>query len=113
MSAPQREKLWSALVFGSNVLDELSEPEMMTLAMKGGAVSPVTSYLAIEPGVRPSTEGLDWGTGQGFGSGHGRFRRIVGDEVTRVFVRSIAKRFCATRLPRTCVVAAGVLEARA
>lgn len=67
-----REKLWSALVFGSERLHELSEPEMMTLAMKGGAVSPVTSYLAIEPGVRPSTEGLDWGTGQGFGFGSGR-----------------------------------------
>jgi hypothetical protein len=49
---------WSALVFGTPVLDELSEPEMMTLALKGRAVTPVTSYLAIEPGVRPSTEGL-------------------------------------------------------
>jgi hypothetical protein len=67
------EKLWSALVFGSPVLWDLTEPEMMTLAMKGRAVSPVTSYLAIEPGVRPSTEGIDWGsTGQGFGAGSGR-----------------------------------------
>jgi hypothetical protein len=65
-----REKLWSALVFGSERLYDLSEQEMMTLAMRGGAVSPVTSYLAIEPGVRPSTEGIDWGSG--FGSGHGR-----------------------------------------
>jgi hypothetical protein len=40
----------------------------MTLALKGRAVSPVTSYLAIEPGVRPSTEGLeDEGGGSGFG----------------------------------------------
>jgi hypothetical protein len=69
---PGRDKLWSALVFGSDLLHELSEPEMMTLAMKGGAVSPVTSYLAIEPGVRPSTEGIDWGiSGQGFGAGGG------------------------------------------
>jgi hypothetical protein len=69
---PGRDKLWSALVFGSDLLHELSEPEMMTLALKGGAVSPVTSYLAIEPGVRPSTEGIDWGgTGQGFGAGSG------------------------------------------
>jgi hypothetical protein len=46
---------------------------MMALALRGRAVSPVTSYLAIEPGVRPSTEGLDWSnTGQGFGSGSGR-----------------------------------------
>jgi len=64
-------KRWSALTFGSALLDELSEPEMMTLALAGGAVSPVTSYLAIEPGVRPSTEGLDWGSGSGVGRGSG------------------------------------------
>ncbi len=34
---------------------------MMVLARHGRAVSPVTSYLAIEPGVRPSTEGLNEG----------------------------------------------------
>jgi hypothetical protein len=64
------DKLWSALVFGSEALAQLNEKEMMVLAMKGGAVSPVTSYLAIEPGVRPSTEGLDWGGG-GMGDGIG------------------------------------------
>jgi hypothetical protein len=63
---------WSALVFGTELLHSLSEPEMMVLARHGGAVSPVTSYLAIEPGVRPSTEGLEHGTGQGFGAGFGR-----------------------------------------
>lgn len=63
-------RLWSALVFGQSLMHELSEPEMMTLAMRGGAVSPVTSYLAIEPGVRPSTEGLDWGL-SGVGAGGG------------------------------------------
>ena len=52
-------RLWAALVFGSTLLDELTEPEMMVLARRGRAVSPVTSYLAIEPGVRPSTEGLE------------------------------------------------------
>jgi hypothetical protein len=52
-------RLWAALVFGSNLLDDLTEPEMMVLARRGRAVSPVTSYLAIEPGVRPSTEGLE------------------------------------------------------
>ena len=45
----------------------------MPLAMLGRAVSPVTSYLAIEPGVRPSTEGLEegemGGSGMGWGSG--------------------------------------------
>lgn len=79
--AADEAKKWAALVFGSPVLSELTEPEQMTLAMHGGAVSPVTSYLAIEPGVRPSTEGLEpgelgsgsgVGVGQGFGSGHGR-----------------------------------------
>ena len=49
---------WSALVFGSDVMNGLSEKEMMILARHGGAVSPVTSYLAVEPGVRPSTEGI-------------------------------------------------------
>jgi hypothetical protein len=63
---------WSALVFGSSVLHEIKEEEMMALAMRGRAVSPVTSFLAIEPGVRPSTEGLDGTEGQGFGSGFGR-----------------------------------------
>jgi hypothetical protein len=60
-------KLWSALVFGTPMVHELSEPEMNVLARAGGAVSPVTSYLAIEPGVRPSTEGLDHGIGEGSG----------------------------------------------
>jgi hypothetical protein len=58
-----REQLWSALVFGSQAMYDLSEAEQMTLALKGGAVSPVTSYLAIEPGVRPSTDGLDRSAG--------------------------------------------------
>ncbi len=58
-----RERLWSALVFGSPTTFDLSEAEQMTLALKGGAVSPVTSYLAIEPGVRPSTDGLERSSG--------------------------------------------------
>jgi hypothetical protein len=64
-------RLSAALVFGSPLLHKLEEPEMMTLATLGRAVSPVTSYLAIEPGVRPSTEGLEWGNmiGSAFGAG--------------------------------------------
>jgi hypothetical protein len=69
-SAPAEERRWSALVFGSSLLDQLSEPEQRLLAMKGRAVSPMTSYLAIEPGVRPSIEGLEE-SGQGFGEGRG------------------------------------------
>jgi hypothetical protein len=72
-------RLRSALVFGSRLLDQLTEAEMMPLAIRGQAVSPVTSYLAIEPGVRPSTEGLEVGGGgsgglgtTGFGAGSGR-----------------------------------------
>ncbi|MEM9453477.1 MAG: vWA domain-containing protein [Myxococcota bacterium] len=72
---------WAALVFGSELLGELSEEEMMPLAILGGAVSPVTSYLAIEPGVRPSTEGLDETEGMGmigFGAGGGSGSGTIG-----------------------------------
>ena len=71
-ASPEAGKRWSALIFGqSGAIDGLSDAEMMTLAMHGGAVSPVTSYLAIEPGVRPSTEGLERGEAMGFGHGVG------------------------------------------
>jgi hypothetical protein len=50
---------------------DITEAEMMPLAMLGKVVSPVTSYLAIEPGVRPSTEGLEAGEGSGMGFGSG------------------------------------------
>lgn len=55
----------AALAFGNELYAGLSDQEMMTLAMHGGAVSPVTSYLAIEPGVRPSTDGLEHTEGRG------------------------------------------------
>jgi hypothetical protein len=71
------ERRWSALVFGSSLLGELTEPEQKVLAMRGHAVSPVTSYLAVEPGVRPSTEGLDPAE-SGFGEGGGGFGRGIG-----------------------------------
>jgi hypothetical protein len=64
------ESRWAGLSFGSTVLDQLTESEMTTLAWLGHAVSPVTSYLAIEPGVRPSTEGLEPSM-QGYGAGLG------------------------------------------
>lgn len=57
---PDEARRDAALVFGSEVLHSLTEPEMMVLAKMGNALSPVTSFLAVEPGVRPSTEGL-WG----------------------------------------------------
>lgn len=56
----------AAFVFGEGGFDELSPAEQMKVAMMGRAVSPVTSYVAFEPGTRPSTVGLDEGA---FGSG--------------------------------------------
>jgi subtilisin-like proprotein convertase family protein len=64
----------AAFVFGADEHQALTPAEQMKLAMMGRAVSPVTSYIAAEPGVRPSTIGLEWGTigTGGFGSvGHG------------------------------------------
>jgi CheY-like chemotaxis protein len=70
-AAPRFSNATAAFVFGSEGRhDHLSEAEQRTLALAARAVSPVTSYLAIEPGVRPSKIGLDdleggltgWGT---------------------------------------------------
>lgn len=75
-----------ALVFSTDLFWDLDDTGMMAAAAAGSAVSPVTSYLSIEPGVRPSTEGLvrdgalaggglgSFGTGclgSGIGSGYG------------------------------------------
>ena len=78
-------KATAAFVFGEDEHHDLSDAEMMKVAMFGRAVSPVTSYLATEPGVRPSTIGLDRdmlgaggtgsGSGMGYGGGSGRVRR--------------------------------------
>ena len=48
----------AAFVFSEDEHHALSPEEMKVVAFKGRAVSPVTSYLATEPGVRPSTDGL-------------------------------------------------------
>jgi subtilisin-like proprotein convertase family protein len=62
----------AAFVFSEDEFDHLDEQEMLTVAMKGRAVSPVTSYLAIEPGVRPSTDGfVDELIGTGSGAAYG------------------------------------------
>jgi hypothetical protein len=66
----------AGFVFGADMHQELSEMEMMVVALGGRAVSPVTSYLAIEPGVRPSKIGLEGG-GPGWGTiGTGRYGTI-------------------------------------
>ena len=76
---------WSALVFGSPELFELSDEQMAPLARRAHAVTPVTSLLAIEPGVRPSTEGLEAGEGLGLsGVGHGGGGRGVGIGLGRI-----------------------------
>lgn len=63
-------------VFSEDDHHDLSNEEMMKVAMMGRAVSPVTSYVAFEPGTRPSTIGLErFGVGGlgsvGYGSGGG------------------------------------------
>lgn len=49
----------AGFVFSEDEYHDLSDSEMLTVAFMGRAVSPVTSYLAVEPGVRPSTAGLE------------------------------------------------------
>lgn len=62
----------AGFVFSLDHYWDLSELQQYLLATYARAVSPVTSYLAIEPGVRPSTIGLEKaGSGLGFGSGMG------------------------------------------
>ena len=57
----------AAFVFSEDEHDILSPEEMRVVAFRGRAVSPVTSYLATEPGVRPSTDGLENMIGGSFG----------------------------------------------
>lgn len=63
----------AAFVFGEDQYSQLDDTEQMAVAMMGRAVSPVTSYVAAEPGVRPSPIGLQ----QGFGTiGTGRYGTV-------------------------------------
>ncbi len=57
-----------ALLFATALYEDLDERQMMRAAVAGRVVSPVTSYLAIEPGTRPSRDGFEEG---GFGRGSG------------------------------------------
>ncbi len=94
----------AAWVFSTGQYVEISRAEMLRVARFGRAVSPVTSYLAIEPGVRPSTEGLlfaDSALGEshgigglglvGTGRGGGGVYNNMADEV-RATVRRCVKR---------------------
>ena len=62
----------AAFIFPFDMYRDLSDEEMLRVARKGRAVSPVTSYLSIEPGVRPSTAGIDRVMR---GTGGGRWKR--------------------------------------
>ncbi|MDI1482101.1 VWA domain-containing protein [Polyangium sp. y55x31] len=86
VSDEAENRRWAGLVFGSDLLDSIEEADMMPLAMMGRVVSPVTSYLAIEPGVRPSTEGIEEfsASGAGFGSGNGRLATLYGGGQPRI-----------------------------
>jgi hypothetical protein len=65
---PHFDEATAAFVFSEDMHDDLTREEMLTVAFAGKAVSPVTSYLATEPGVRPSVDGLELvGTGRGGG----------------------------------------------
>lgn len=73
--------------------------------MMGRAVSPVTSYVAFEPGTRPSTVGLER-TGSGFGvdsgSGMGRGAGVMVHRVTpdpMALVADAAKQCVVTHKP--------------
>lgn len=50
--------LTAATVFAEGLDGGLTDPERMKVAQLGHVVSPVTSFLAIEPGTRPSREGI-------------------------------------------------------
>ncbi|MFH2005502.1 MAG: proprotein convertase P-domain-containing protein [bacterium] len=60
-------KATAAFVFSHDMHGDLSNAEKMKVALMGRAVSPVTSYLAIEPGVRPSRAGIVRNEGGGVG----------------------------------------------
>lgn len=59
----------AAFVFGADEFHDLSTQEQLRVARMGRAVSPVTSYVAAEPGTRPSTIGLEGLLGEAYGAG--------------------------------------------
>ncbi len=69
-TTPAFARSTAAFVFGADEHQDLSPEEMMRVALQGRAVSPVTSYVAAEPGTRPSTIGFLTGHGSGSGSGY-------------------------------------------
>lgn len=71
------ERLAAGWIFPHDLTDALDDAEQFKLAMYAGVVSPVTSFLAVEPGVRPSTVGIARGlSGRGMGGGGTGFGRM-------------------------------------
>jgi subtilisin-like proprotein convertase family protein len=90
--SPGFSRVAAAFVFGEDRHGDLSREEMLALAFFGRAVSPVTSYLAIEPGVRPSRIGIigrGAGTGSGVGGGFG-YGRLGGRRTPPDLARLLA-----------------------
>jgi hypothetical protein len=88
----------AGFVFSLDHYSELDEAEQFVVASYARAVSPVTSYLAIEPGVRPSTDGFETGTGIGFGSGAGSLgfgRGASSPRIDWTAIRTAARKACA------------------
>ncbi|MEO8706308.1 MAG: VIT domain-containing protein [Kofleriaceae bacterium] len=77
------DRATAGYVFGEAMHHSLTDAEMTVVAKAARAVSPVTSYLAIEPGVRPSTIGLPGGGATGWGTiGSGRYGTVGGGSHT-------------------------------
>jgi hypothetical protein len=76
---------------------------MMTVALAGRAVSPVTSYVAFEPGTRPSRDGLDdmdvYGGLIGNGVGEGGFGYGMGSSITKPWLAVPTERCVARHQP--------------
>lgn len=85
-------------VFTSDRYFSINEDLQMKLAMYARAVSPVTSYLAIEPGVRPSTQGLPM-MARGFGA---RGMGASGSGIGRAIVRGDGLETLLGRLKEAC-----------
>jgi hypothetical protein len=83
-ATPAVSRTTAAYVFSLDRHEELSRAEMLKVAFFGRVVSPVTSYLAIEPGVRPSRAGIDRMGGGGSGAGYGRGAGRLGSRRARL-----------------------------
>jgi subtilisin-like proprotein convertase family protein len=83
-ATPAFSRTTAAYVFSLDRHEDLSRAEMLKVAFFGRVVSPVTSYLAIEPGVRPSRAGIDRMGGGGSGAGYGRGAGRLGSRRARL-----------------------------